>query len=188
MFKGLLGSCSQFSLRKFLNNQKLVTNPFLYQTSQNCSFGAKNFHFFGTKNGSGVEDGMRYENHATSSDSSDAESTSTDSSGSESESDEDHETGNKKSKALTEDGREVYTDVGDMSIHHERRFMDKLRLRFFGGNGGGGSIHWELRRGKSRGKALGGSGGKGQDVIIKSDYESFDLSYIRYFLRNLNFP
>jgi hypothetical protein len=54
---------------------------------------------------------------------------------------------------VTEDGREVYTDVGDMSIHHERSFMDKLRVKFFAGKGGGGSIHWELRRGKSRGKA-----------------------------------
>ena len=48
-------------------------------------------------------------------------------------------------------------------------FVDRVRVHLRAGNGGAGVVSFQRLRGKPRGKAVGGSGGKGGDVILRAD-------------------
>jgi len=48
-------------------------------------------------------------------------------------------------------------------------FYDTVRIHVRAGDGGAGVVSFEKRRGKPRGRALGGSGGPGGDVILRAD-------------------
>lgn len=48
-------------------------------------------------------------------------------------------------------------------------FIDRVRVRVQAGNGGAGVVSFEKVRGKPRGRAIGGSGGRGGDVIVRAD-------------------
>ena len=100
-------------------------------------------------------------------------------SSSDSENDSDDESAEDDRKKIYGDLREGYVEAGEMSSHQERRFVDKVRLKFFSGKGGSGSLFYELQRGKSRGKRLGGDGGDGGSIVLRSNWDNFDLSYIK---------
>jgi GTP-binding protein len=48
-------------------------------------------------------------------------------------------------------------------------FVDRVRLHLRAGNGGAGVVSFQRQRGKPRGKPVGGSGGRGGDVILEAD-------------------
>lgn len=48
-------------------------------------------------------------------------------------------------------------------------FVDSVRIHLRAGDGGNGMVSFERRRGKPRGKPVGGSGGRGGDVVVRSD-------------------
>jgi GTP-binding protein len=48
-------------------------------------------------------------------------------------------------------------------------FIDRVRLNVRGGNGGAGAASFERRKGKIGGRADGGTGGRGGDVIARAD-------------------
>jgi GTP-binding protein len=48
-------------------------------------------------------------------------------------------------------------------------FYDTVRIHVKSGDGGAGVVSFEKRRGKPRGRAVGGSGGPGGDVILRAD-------------------
>jgi GTP-binding protein len=48
-------------------------------------------------------------------------------------------------------------------------FYDTVRIHVKAGDGGAGVVSFEKRRGKPRGRAVGGSGGPGGDVILRAD-------------------
>ena len=48
-------------------------------------------------------------------------------------------------------------------------FVDSVRVHIRAGDGGSGMVSFERRRGKPRGKPLGGSGGRGGDVVVRAD-------------------
>ena len=48
-------------------------------------------------------------------------------------------------------------------------FVDRVRIRVKGGNGGAGVTSFERKRGRPRGKPTGGSGGSGGSVILMAD-------------------
>ena len=48
-------------------------------------------------------------------------------------------------------------------------FVDTVRVHLRAGDGGSGMVSFERRRGKPRGKPMGGSGGRGGDVYIRAD-------------------
>lgn len=67
----------------------------------------------------------------------------------------------------------------DMHNFHERKFRDKIRLYFYGGKGGLGTVSYLDTRKKYRGKPGGGNGGKGGDVYLLANKKEPDLAYIR---------
>lgn len=48
-------------------------------------------------------------------------------------------------------------------------FVDSVRVHLRAGDGGNGMVSFERRRGKPRGKPVGGSGGRGGDVVVRAD-------------------
>jgi GTP-binding protein len=48
-------------------------------------------------------------------------------------------------------------------------FVDEARIHVRAGDGGAGVVSFQRRRGKPRGKPVGGSGGSGGDVIVRAD-------------------
>ncbi|MCE2526342.1 MAG: GTPase ObgE [Actinomycetia bacterium] len=48
-------------------------------------------------------------------------------------------------------------------------FVDSVRVHLRAGDGGNGMVSFERRRGKPRGKPMGGSGGSGGDVVVRAD-------------------
>jgi GTPase len=48
-------------------------------------------------------------------------------------------------------------------------FYDTVRIHVRAGDGGAGVVSFQKRRGKPRGRAIGGSGGPGGDVVLKAD-------------------
>lgn len=48
-------------------------------------------------------------------------------------------------------------------------FVDRVRVHLRAGHGGAGVVSFQKLRGKPRGKPIGGSGGKGGDVILRAD-------------------
>jgi GTPase len=48
-------------------------------------------------------------------------------------------------------------------------FYDTVRIHVRAGDGGAGVVSFEKRRGRPRGRAIGGSGGPGGDVILRAD-------------------
>ncbi|MDE0233653.1 MAG: GTPase ObgE [bacterium] len=48
-------------------------------------------------------------------------------------------------------------------------FVDSVRVHLRAGDGGSGMVSFERRRGKPRGKPVGGSGGRGGDVVVLAD-------------------
>jgi GTP-binding protein len=48
-------------------------------------------------------------------------------------------------------------------------FYDTVRVHVKAGDGGAGVVSFEKRRGKPRGRAVGGSGGPGGDIILRAD-------------------
>ena len=48
-------------------------------------------------------------------------------------------------------------------------FVDRVRVHLRAGHGGAGVVSFQKLRGKPKGKAVGGSGGKGGDLILRAD-------------------
>ncbi len=48
-------------------------------------------------------------------------------------------------------------------------FVDRVRVHLRAGHGGAGVVSFQRLRGKPKGKAVGGSGGRGGDVILRAD-------------------
>ena len=48
-------------------------------------------------------------------------------------------------------------------------FVDSVRVHLRAGDGGNGMVSFERRRGRPRGKPMGGSGGSGGDVVVRAD-------------------
>lgn len=67
----------------------------------------------------------------------------------------------------------------DMVGHNEKFYKDFIFMEFKGGKGGTGAISHEATRLKRKGRPIGGSGGKGGDIYIKSVWNNPDFSYIR---------
>jgi GTP-binding protein len=60
-------------------------------------------------------------------------------------------------------------------------FVDEVRIEVQAGHGGAGVVSFERRKGKPRGKATGGSGGRGGDVVIRATGEVGTLlAYARH--------
>jgi GTP1/OBG len=75
--------------------------------------------------------------------------------------------------------RSEYLTEQEMYSFREKNFIDKVRVHFFGGNGGFGcAAHLKDHRGL-KSKASGGSGGNGGSVIVRADLIERDLSFIR---------
>jgi GTP-binding protein len=75
--------------------------------------------------------------------------------------------------------KDHYVHEHDMIGHNEKFFKDFVHITFKGGHGGQGSVSHESTRARAKGRATGGSGGKGGDVFIKATIDNPDFSYVR---------
>ena len=83
-------------------------------------------------------------------------------------------------KISLEDG-EILTDsmMQEKTSFRERNFVDKTRVIFKGGNGGGGCCTYFKDRLTVKGAGDGGDGGRGGNIILKATSYFDDLRIFR---------
>lgn len=69
-----------------------------------------------------------------------------------------------------------------VSFEGRRKFIDKVRIQVIGGKGGKGVVSYDHVTNWKR-KPMGGTGGKGGDIIIETNLSSQDLNFQTYIIR-----